>query len=92
MRFAAPIERWDEAVPLGNGLMGGLLWGGGNTLKISLDRGDLWDLRMPQAFQQPDWTWKTVQKLVREKKHEQIVAMSDQPYSEDPDQDPRRTS
>ena len=23
----APITTWDEAVPLGNGLMGGLLWG-----------------------------------------------------------------
>ena len=31
----------DEAVPLGNGLMGGLLWGGGSTLRLSLDRGDL---------------------------------------------------
>ena len=25
--LTAPITTWDEAVPLGNGLMGGLLWG-----------------------------------------------------------------
>jgi len=24
----APITRWDDAIPLGNGLTGGLLWGG----------------------------------------------------------------
>lgn len=23
----APVTTWDEALPLGNGLMGGLLWG-----------------------------------------------------------------
>ncbi|MGW8557688.1 glycosyl hydrolase family 95 catalytic domain-containing protein [Streptomyces tubercidicus] len=45
LRLAAPISRWDDAVPLGNGLMGGLLWGGDNSLRLSLDRGDLWDER-----------------------------------------------
>lgn len=41
----APITGWEDALPLGNGLLGGLLWGGGNTLRLSLDRGDLWDER-----------------------------------------------
>lgn len=41
----APVSTWDEALPLGNGLMGGLLWGEKNTIKLSLDRGDLWDER-----------------------------------------------
>ena len=45
LTLAAPIEKWDEAIPLGNGLLGGLLWGKGNELRLSLDRGDLWDLR-----------------------------------------------
>jgi alpha-L-fucosidase 2 len=51
----APITTWDEAVPLGNGLMGGLLWGEGSTLRLSLDRGDLWDER-PAV--EPLW-WKS---------------------------------
>ncbi len=55
----APILTWDEAVPLGNGLIGGLLWGEGNLIRLSLDRGDLWDER-PHA--EPGWwkkrTWK----------------------------------
>ena len=43
--LSAPITSWDEAVPLGNGLLGGLLWGEGTTIRLSLDRGDLWDER-----------------------------------------------
>ena len=27
--LAAPVERWDEGIPLGNGGAGALLWGGG---------------------------------------------------------------
>ena len=45
LRLAAPITTWDEALPLGNGLLGGLLWGQGQTVRLSLDRGDLWDER-----------------------------------------------
>lgn len=45
LRLAAPISSWDDALPLGNGLMGGLLWGERSTLRLSLDRGDLWDER-----------------------------------------------
>ncbi len=54
LTLQAPIDTWDEAVPMGNGLMGGLLWGNGGTLRLSLDRGDLWDER-PAG--DPNW-WK----------------------------------
>ncbi|MEN9362456.1 MAG: hypothetical protein RL095_3991 [Verrucomicrobiota bacterium] len=54
LRLAAPVSTWDEALPLGNGLMGGLLWGEGSTLRLSLDRGDLWDER-PAAGLKEDW-------------------------------------
>ena len=36
LTLTAPIGTWDEALPLGNGLMGGLLWGGDSTLRRSL--------------------------------------------------------
>ncbi len=45
LKLRAPVSRWDDALPLGNGLMGGLLWGEGTKLRLSLDRGDLWDER-----------------------------------------------
>jgi alpha-L-fucosidase 2 len=36
---------WDEALPLGNGELGVLIWGKEGKLRFSLDRSDLWDLR-----------------------------------------------
>jgi len=45
LKLMAPIDTWDEAIPLGNGLQGALIWGEGGTLRLSLDRGDLWDER-----------------------------------------------
>ena len=56
----APIDKWDEAIPLGNGLTGGLLWGEGNEIRLSLDRGDLWDLRPHPGFTAPGFTYETV--------------------------------
>lgn len=57
--LTAPVNTWDEALPLGNGLMGGLLWGEASTVRLSLDRGDLWDER---PHPEPGWwkkrTWK----------------------------------
>jgi len=80
----APIARWDEAIPLGNGLLGGLLWGGGDTVKLSLDRGDLWDLRRPDIFEQPDWNYATIQRLVAEGNQKEISRLFDDPYNDIP--------
>ena len=81
LELAAPIDRWDEAVPLGNGLLGGLLWGSGPNLKLSLDRGDLWDLRVPEPLLRKDWNYATMQKLVAEKNQARMVELFDNPYN-----------
>ncbi len=59
LRLDAPIVSWDEAIPLGNGLTGGLLWGEKNVVRLSLDRGDLCDERTsgPKEWWK-DQTWK----------------------------------
>jgi|GEM_PF-5639292 len=54
LKIKAPITRWDDALPLGNGLMGGLLWGEATKLRLSLYRGDLWDER---THGEKEW-WK----------------------------------
>lgn len=84
LNLTAPIDRWDEAIPLGNGLMGMLLWGGGNCLRLSLDRGDLWDLRTPAAFQQPEWNWQTVQDCVAKGDRQRLDELFHDPYSKSP--------
>ncbi len=84
MVLRAPISRWDEAIPLGNGLMGGLLWGEGDTLRLSLDRGDLWDTRIPEALQREDWTWATLRRLKESGDHQTMAEMFDRPYDSVP--------
>jgi alpha-L-fucosidase 2 len=77
----APITTWDEAVPLGNGLLGGLLWGEKNTIRLSLDRGDLWDER-PGG--EKEWwkrrTYALGKQLVDQKKYEAVREFWDNPY------------
>ncbi|MEI7422911.1 MAG: glycoside hydrolase family 95-like protein [Prolixibacteraceae bacterium] len=63
LNLQAPIDKWDEAIPLGNGLTGGLLWGSGNEIRLSLDRGDLWDLRTHPGFTKPGFTYETVRRM-----------------------------
>lgn len=82
IELTAPIDTWDEAVPLGNGLTGGLLWGKNNTIRLSLDRGDLWDER-PAA--EKDW-WKKHpyaegKKFVDQKQFDLINKLWDDPYN-----------
>jgi alpha-L-fucosidase 2 len=66
LRLTAPIKTWDEAIPLGNGTKGVLLWGETNLLRLSLDRGDLWDERPSKRFTEvrERFNWRTMQQLV----------------------------
>lgn len=79
--LAAPIATWDEGLPLGNGLLGGLLWGEGQTLRLSLDRGDLWDERPREGIRSQDFNYATMIRLVKEGKNAQLNAIFDYPYN-----------
>jgi alpha-L-fucosidase 2 len=80
LRLAAPIATWDEAVPLGNGLMGGLLWGGESTLRLSLDRGDLWDERPAEGMRWELFTYANLIKKVGEQDYRYIDDVFDRAY------------
>ncbi|MFA6547230.1 MAG: glycoside hydrolase N-terminal domain-containing protein, partial [Limisphaerales bacterium] len=82
LKLAAPIRTWDEAIPLGNGLLGGLLWGETNLLRLSLDRGDLWDLRTPPEIHEPGFTYQNLQRLVRDRNQNEISRLFDEPYNQ----------
>ena len=58
------IEKWYEAIPLGNGNMGGLLFGGGSLVKLSVDCSTLWDLRQSDVLKNEDFTFSEFLKLV----------------------------
>ena len=51
--FPSLASSWDEAIPLGNGMLGALIWEKDNKLRFSLDRADLWDLRPMEGLEKP---------------------------------------
>ncbi len=82
LRLAAPISTWDEAIPLGNGTMGVLLWGDGHTLRLSLDRGDLWDERPARKHLavKDRFNWASMQRMVAEDRMEEFNEVFDSNY------------
>ena len=64
--FEKSIQRWDEAIPLGNGRLGALIWGDPEELRFSLDRTDIWDLSVPLNTEREDFTYGHMVKLAKE--------------------------
>ena len=56
--FEKSIRSWDEGIPLGNGRLGALIWGGPEELRFSLDRTDIWDLSEPLNTEREDFTYQ----------------------------------
>jgi len=75
---------WDEGVPLGNGMVGALVWRRGGKLRLSLDRADLWDLRPMENMKGPEWTFRWVQEQWRKGDYKPVQAKFDAPYDADP--------
>jgi alpha-L-fucosidase 2 len=75
------ITRWDEAIPLGNGLTGCLIWGDGSPLRFSLDRGDLWDKRAAPETEKADFTYEKLIELVEAKDEKSIKQQFDGIYN-----------
>lgn len=80
VRYDTPAMVWDEALPLGNGLLGALVWGDGRPLKISLDRTDLWDLRPVPEFESPDYSYSKMRQWVSEGRIEDLHKLYEEPY------------
>jgi alpha-L-fucosidase 2 len=80
LTYTTPALVWDEALPLGNGLLGALVWGDGRPLRISLDRTDLWDLRPVPEFHSPEYSYKMMRQWVREGRIEDLHRLYDKPY------------
>ena len=79
--FPKTVTRWDEAIPLGSGLTGCLIWGNGEPLRLSLDRGDLWDTRPAPEVLAEDYTYEELIRLVQGRKQEEIRRRFDDFYN-----------
>ena len=76
--FDSLPKRWDEAIPLGNGMLGELVWQNENKLRFSLDRADLWDERPAMDLSKFNFKW--VQEQVRKKQYDIVQKLGDDPY------------
>ncbi|MGE3126448.1 MAG: glycoside hydrolase N-terminal domain-containing protein [Fimbriimonadaceae bacterium] len=83
LHLSAPVATWDEGLPLGNGGIGALAWGEGKTLRFSLDRGDIWDLRRVPVVHEPGFNYKNMQKLVAAGDKKEFDRLFDGPYNSD---------
>lgn len=52
-----PATQWEQGLPLGNGKIGGMVWGGGEgkPLILSLDQAEVWDLRTYTPPENKSW-------------------------------------
>jgi alpha-L-fucosidase 2 len=73
-------KQWDEALPIGNGWLGALIWQRDAVIRLSLDRVDLWDDRpMPEIGR---LTFKWVEQQVIKGKYDTVQKVGDRPYDQ----------
>ena len=82
LQFNSLAEKWDEAMPLGNGMLGALIWQKENRLRLSLDRADLWDER--KALDLSKFNFKWVEQQVLKKDYAPVQKLGDHPYDNIP--------
>jgi len=73
LSFPHLAERWDEAIPLGNGVLGGLLWNKDGRLRLAIDRIDLWDLRLQEEMHGPGHTFGRLYDLWKNGEYDQAI-------------------
>ncbi|KAL8554632.1 hypothetical protein ACS0TY_002718 [Phlomoides rotata] len=75
VRFDEPAKHWTDALPIGNGRLGAMIWGGIANDTINLNEDTLWT-GIPGNYTDPDApvTLSKVRKLVDNKQYEEATA------------------
>ena len=76
--FDSLAKRWDEAIPIGNGWLGALIWQRENKIRMSLDRVDLWDDRPMPGIDRLRFSWVVEQ--VKKGQYDTVQKLGDEPY------------
>ncbi len=84
LEFTELATSWDEAMPLGNGMVGNLVWQKSGKLRFSLDRVDLWDLRPMENIDFDKWKFQDVYEHWKNDEYEKVQAAFDIPYDQLP--------
>jgi len=84
LHFEKLATTWDEAIPLGNGMVGALIWQKDGKLRFSLDRADLWDLRPMENLKTPEWKYSWVYEQWKNNTYKEVQDRFDVPYDKSP--------
>lgn len=84
LTFPSLAQSWDEGVPLGNATVGALVWQRDSTLRFSLDRTDLWDLRPTDSLSGNNYRFAWVKQQIRKKDYLPVQKKFDWPYDRMP--------
>jgi len=84
LRFNKLASQWDEAIPLGNGTLGALIWQKGERLRFSLDRVDVWDMRPMKGLHRKEFSYQWVIDQVNKKDYRPVQQYFDAPYDNEP--------
>lgn len=82
--FTELARSWDEAMPLGNATVGALVWQRDSSLRLSLDRTDLWDLRPVDSLSGDNFRFSWVKEHIRTKDYLHVQKKLDWPYNMNP--------
>ena len=82
--FTSLAARWDDAIPLGNGWLGELVWQKDTMLRFSLDRSDLWDLRPLKNLEDTSVTYQWVYQNWKNGHYDRVHKVLDIPYDQRP--------
>lgn len=78
--FDSLATRWDEGMPMGNGWLGALVWKKDKSIRVSLDRIDLWDERPMKDIDKLNFAW--VQEKVRLNQYDSVQRLGDDSYEQ----------
>ena len=77
-------KTWDEGIPLGNGIIGALIWQKEDNLRISLDNVTLWDLRPMENLNTPNYKFSWVYEQWENDNYKAVQNAFDVPYDKSP--------
>lgn len=83
LQFSNIPAQWDEALPMGNGIIGCLLWQKEGRLRLSLDRADLWDERPMAGLDRPEFSYDWVAAQVAKSDYGIVQQYFDAPYEQE---------
>lgn len=83
LHFDELAKTWDEGIPLGNAILGALIWEKEYQLRFSLDRADLWDQRPMKGLKGPEFSYQWIAEQVKKKDYKIVQQKLDEPYEKE---------